>query len=49
MGLIQPLLVLETILSKITMDLIEGFPKVYGKLMVLALVDRFLKYTHFII
>jgi hypothetical protein len=48
-GLLQPLPVLETIWSDIAMDLIEGFPKVYTKSMVLVAVDRFLKYAHFII
>jgi hypothetical protein len=30
------------------MDFIEGFPKVGGKSVILTVVDRFSKFTHFI-
>jgi hypothetical protein len=30
------------------MDFIEGFPKINGKMVILTVVDRFSKATHFI-
>jgi hypothetical protein len=48
-GLLQPLEVSSAVWANIAMDFIEGFPKVHGKLVVLTVVDRFLKYTHFIL
>jgi hypothetical protein len=34
--------------NDISMDFIEGFPKVGGKSVILMVVDRFLKFAHFI-
>jgi hypothetical protein len=47
-GLLQPLHVPSSVWSDIAMDFIEGFPRVARKSIVLIVVDRFLKYVHFI-
>jgi hypothetical protein len=47
-GLLQPLEVPTTVWSDLTMDFIEGFPKVNGKSVILTVVDRFSKTAHFI-
>jgi hypothetical protein len=46
--LLQPLPVLRQVWDDIAMDFIEGFPKVGGKSVIMPVVDRFLKFTHFI-
>jgi hypothetical protein len=45
---LQPLTVPSTVWSDITMDFIEGFPKVGGKSVILTIVDYFSKFAHFI-
>ena len=45
----QPLEVPAQIWSDISMDFIEALPKVYGKSVILTVVDRFSKYAHFIL
>jgi hypothetical protein len=47
-GLLHSLSVPSEVWSDISMDFVEGFPKVRGKTVVLTVVDRFSKFTHFI-
>lgn len=47
-GLLQPLEVSSQVWTDISLDFIEGLPKVGGKSAVLTVVDRFSKYAHFI-
>jgi hypothetical protein len=47
-GLLQPLDILSTIRADISLDFIEGFPKINDKTIILTVVDHFSKAAHFI-
>jgi hypothetical protein len=47
-GLLQPLDVPGAMWSHVTMDFVEGFPRINGKSVILTVVYRFLKYAHFV-
>ncbi|KAG8661447.1 hypothetical protein MANES_01G005504v8, partial [Manihot esculenta] len=47
-GLLQPLQLLSQVWSDISIDFIEGLPKVNGKFVLFVVVDRFFEFGHFI-
>lgn len=47
-GLLQPLQVPTQFCSDISMDFIDGLPPSNGKTILLVVVDRYSKYTHFL-
>jgi hypothetical protein len=46
--LLQLLTVPSSVWSDIAMDFVKGFPKVGSKSVILAVIDRFSKFAHFI-
>jgi hypothetical protein len=47
LGLLQPLAIPSQHWEKVSMDFITGLPKFEGKSVIMVIVDRLTKYTHF--
>lgn len=47
-GLLQPLALSDKVCEEITLNFIEGLPRLEGFTMILVVVDRLSKYAHFV-
>jgi hypothetical protein len=47
LGILQPLSILSQCLEEVSMDFITGLPKFEGNGVIMVIVDRLTKYTHF--
>lgn len=47
-GHLQPLAILEQAWTNVTMDFIEGLPKLEGKSCISVVVNKFTKFSHFL-
>lgn len=48
-GLLQPLPIREGVWAALSMDFIEGLPRSEGYSVILVVVDRFIKFAHFLL
>lgn len=48
LGLLQPILIPAGAWEDISMDFIEGLPKIHGKTVIWVVVDRLTKFAHFV-
>jgi hypothetical protein len=47
LGLLQPLAIASQCWDEVSIDFITGFPRSEGKSVIMVIVDRITKYTHF--
>ncbi|GJZ58344.1 putative mitochondrial protein [Tanacetum coccineum] len=48
LGLLKPLPIPQSVWSEVSMDFINGLPASKGKTMILVVVDKYSKYSHFV-
>lgn len=47
-GLLQPLSILELVFANVSMDFIEGLPRLEGKDTIMVIMNRLTKYAHLV-